>query len=312
MPEGDVVWNTAQRLHTALAGQVLTRSDFRVPRYATVSLTGQTVTEAVARGKHLLIRTDSGLTVHTHLKMEGYWRIQPAGGPASQGSHRLRLLLANTEWLAAGYQLGITEVLPTAREDQVTGHLGPDLLGPDWDPAAAVARLARDPDRPVGEALLDQRNLAGPGLVFAAEMLFLRGIDPWRPVGSVEDLDALVELGHRLLDANKDAARARHHRGHQARAGELGIRARGRPCRRCGTIIRQARRGRRDRNGSGSGARTASGSVASRVCSSRCCYLCSVRPVWRVRHPGKTCAPGGNGVRSRPAMSAGHLFAASA
>ena len=163
MPEGDVVWNTAQRLHTALAGQVLTRSDFRVPRYATVNLTGQTVTEAVARGKHLLIRTDRGLTVHTHLKMEGAWRIQPAGGRPLRDSHRLRLLLANTEWVAAGYQLGITEVLPTAREDQVTGHLGPDLLGPDWDPAAAVARLARDQDRPIGEALLDQRNLAGLG-----------------------------------------------------------------------------------------------------------------------------------------------------
>ena len=163
MPEGDVVWNTARRLHTALAGQVLTRSDFRVPRYATVSLAGQTVTEAVARGKHLLIRTDRGLTVHTHLKMEGAWRIQPADGRPLRDSHRLRLLLANSEWLAAGYQLGITEVLPTAREDQVTGHLGPDLLGQDWDPAAAVARLARDPDRPIGEALLDQRNLAGLG-----------------------------------------------------------------------------------------------------------------------------------------------------
>ena len=109
MPEGDVVWNTAQRLHTALAGRVLTRSDFRVPRYATVSLAGQTVTEAVSRGKHLLIRTGRGLTVHTHLKMEGAWRIQPAG--PFRDSHRLRVLLANAEWLAAGYQLGITEVL---------------------------------------------------------------------------------------------------------------------------------------------------------------------------------------------------------
>ena len=79
MPEGDVVWYTARRLHEALAGRVLTRSDFRVPRYATVDLAGQTVTEAIARGKHLLIRTGNGLTVHTHLKMDGSWRIRPAG-----------------------------------------------------------------------------------------------------------------------------------------------------------------------------------------------------------------------------------------
>ena len=243
MPEGDVVWNTAKRLHAALAGQALTRSDFRVPRYATVSLVGQTVTEAVARGKHLLIRTDRGLTVHTHLKMEGAWRIRPAGGRPPGESHRLRVLLANSEWVAAGYQLGITEVLRTSREDQVTGHLGPDLLGPDWDQAAAVARLSRDRDRPIGEALLDQRNLAGLGTIYMTETLFLRGVDPARPVGSVTDLDALVSLGQRLLDANKE--RVGHMTTGDARPGrETWAYGRaGRPCRRCGTPIRRGEAG---------------------------------------------------------------------
>jgi endonuclease-8 len=243
VPEGDVVWYTAQRLHAALAGQVLTRSDFRVPRYATVSLTGQLVTEAVARGKHLLIRTGNGLTVHTHLKMDGYWQIRPADGRPPGRSHQIRLLLGNTRWLAAGYLLGVTEVLPTTREDQVTGHLGPDLLGPDWDATAAVTRLARDPDRPIGEALLDQRNLAGIGNIYAAEMLFLRGIDPWRPVGEVNDLDALVELGHRLLDANKE--RPGHVTTGDTRPGrESWVYGRaGRPCRRCGTPVRKGEQG---------------------------------------------------------------------
>jgi endonuclease-8 len=246
VPEGDAVWNTAKRLHTALAGQVLTRSDFRVPRYATVSLAGQLVTEAVAYGKHLLIRTDKGLTVHTHLKMEGYWRIQPADGARPLGrSHQLRLVLGNAQWVAAGYLLGITEVLPTAREEQVTGHLGPDLLGPDWDPAAAVARLGREPDRPIGEALLDQRNLAGAGVIYATEMLFLRGIDPWRTVGSVsvDDLTALVELGHRLLDANKE--RPGHVTTGDTQPGResWAYGRAGRPCRRCGTPIRKGQQG---------------------------------------------------------------------
>ncbi len=245
MPEGDVVWNTAKRLHAALAGQVLTRSDFRVPRYATVSLTGQLVTEAVSEGKHLLIRTGNGLTIHTHLKMDGYWRIQPADGRPPGRSHQIRLLLGNAQWLAAGYLLGITEVLPTAKEDSIVGHLGPDLLGPDWDPAVAVARLARDPDRPVGEALLDQRNLAGAGAIFATEMLFLRGIDPWRTVGSVsaDDLTALVELGHRLLDANKE--RPGHVTTGDTRPGRenWAYGRAGRPCRRCGTPIRKGQQG---------------------------------------------------------------------
>ena len=243
MPEGDVVWNTAKRLHTALAGRVLTRSDFRVPRYATVDLTGQQVTGAVSRGKHLLIRTSGGTTVHTHLKMEGHWRIQPAAGTAPARGHQIRLLLGNEEWLAAGYQLGITEVVPTAREDEIVGHLGPDLLGPDWDPAAAVGRLARDPGRPLGEALLDQRNLAGAGTVFATEMLFLRGIHPWRPVGEVDDLHALVELGHRLLDANK--ARPGHVTTGDTRPGRenWAYGRAGRPCRRCGTPIRKGEQG---------------------------------------------------------------------
>jgi endonuclease-8 len=243
VPEGDVVWNTAKRLHAALAGQTLTRSDFRVPRYATADLTGQLVTESVSRGKHLLIRTGDGLTVHTHLKMDGRWRVQPTGSRPAGPDFQIRVLLGNAQWLAAGYLLGITEVLPTAKEDQVVGHLGPDLLGPDWDADTAVANLSRDPDRLVGEALLDQRNLAGIGTWFLAEMLFLRGIDPWRPVGEVKDLDALVQLGHRLLDANKD--RPRHTSTGDTTPGRnaWAYGRAGQRCRRCGTVIRRGEQG---------------------------------------------------------------------
>ena len=93
-------------------------------------------------------------------------------------------MLGNANWQAIGYQLGIVEVVPTAREDQMVGHLGPDLLGPDWDPAGAVRRLLAAPDRPIGDALLDQRNLAGIGNVYKSEVLFLRGVQPWRAAGA--------------------------------------------------------------------------------------------------------------------------------
>jgi endonuclease-8 len=242
MPEGDVVWQTARRLHEALAGRALTRSDFRVPRLATVDLTGDVVTETVSRGKHLLTRTRNGLSVHTHLRMDGNWRVRPAA-QRIRDDHRIRLVLANEDWQAIGYQLGVVELIRTSGESQVTGHLGPDLLGPDWDSAEAVRRLSAEPDRPIGEALLDQRNLAGIGTWFCAEMLFLRGIDPWRPVGSVEDLDALVDLGHRLLDANK--TRPGHTSTGDLRPGrESWVYGRaGRPCRRCGTVIRRGEQG---------------------------------------------------------------------
>ncbi|TDC45312.1 Fpg/Nei family DNA glycosylase, partial [Actinomadura sp. KC345] len=242
MPEGDVVWLTARRLHEALAGRPLTRSDFRVPRLATADLRGRTVLEAVPRGKHLLVRVEGGLTVHTHLMMEGRWQIRRAG-PVPR-DHRVRLVVANAEWQAAGYSLGLVELLRTAEEDAAVGHLGPDLLDPAWDAglaAEAAARLGEHPGVAIGEALLDQTRLAGIGNVYKAEILFLRGVSPWTPLRDVPDLPALVELAHRLLDANK----ARH--GHIT-TGDLG-RGRehwvygraGRPCRRCGTRIERAK-----------------------------------------------------------------------
>ena len=237
MPEGDTVWRVSRRLDEALAGRVLTRSDFRVPRYATTDLAGRVVHESLPRGKHLLIRVDGGVTIHTHLRMDGSWRIWPAGRPPPR-DHRVRLVLENADWQAVGYLLGVVEVVPTAREDRVVGYLGPDLLGPDWDADEAVRRLAATPDRPAGEALLDQRNLAGIGNLYKAEVLFLRGISPWQPVGSIGDMHALVELARRLLEANKERP-SQVTTGNPARGAETWVYGRaGRPCRRCGTTIR--------------------------------------------------------------------------
>jgi DNA-formamidopyrimidine glycosylase len=244
MPEGDVVWYTARRLHEALAGRTLTRSDFRVPRLATADLTGDVVIETVAHGKHLLTRTKNGLTVHTHLRMDGSWRVRPAAEPL-RDSHRIRLVLANDEWQATGYQLGVVELIRTSEESQVTGHLGPDLLSPDWDRDEAVRRLSAEPGRPIGEALLDQANLAGIGNLYKAEVLFLRGVNPWQPAGDVADLGAMAELARRLLEANKDRI-GQVTTGNWRRGEETWVYGRrGRPCRRCGAPVRSE--GQQDR-----------------------------------------------------------------
>jgi endonuclease-8 len=241
VPEGDTVHLTAQRLHRALAGRPLTRSDFRVPRLAGTDLRGREVHEALARGKHLLIRVEGDLTVHTHLRMDGSWRIRPAGPFPSD--HRLRLVLANTQWQALGYSLSVVELMRTCDEDRAVGHLGPDLLGPDWNPAQAIRLLRERPERAIGEALLDQTRLAGIGNLYKAEVLFLRGVHPWQPTGAVPDLEDLVELARRLLDAN----RARYSQvttGVDQRGREHWVYGRaGRPCRRCGTLIERADQG---------------------------------------------------------------------
>lgn len=239
MPEGDVVWRTARQLQEALAGRMLVRSDFRVPRFASTDLTGRVVTETVSRGKHLLTRVEGGVTVHTHLKMDGSWRIS-AASVSVRRDHRIRLILANRDWQAVGWLLGIVEVVRTSREDAAVGHLGPDLLDPAFDAGEAVRRLRANPGRSIGEALLDQRNLAGIGTIYRAETLFLRGVTPWRPVGEIADLAGLVELARRLLDANKDRVGAVT-TGNPARGAQTWVYGRaGLPCRRCGTPIRRA------------------------------------------------------------------------
>ena len=167
MPEGDTVWLAGQRLHDALAGRALTTSDFRVPQLATTDLTGRDVLEVISRGKHLLTRVEGGLTLHTHFRMDGTWHLyrpgeQRRGGPDWQ----VRVVLANAEWEAVGYRLPVVELLETADEHRAVGHLGPDLLGPDWSTDEAVRRLRADPGREIGMALLDQRNLAGLGNLY--------------------------------------------------------------------------------------------------------------------------------------------------
>ncbi|MGN9838074.1 DNA-formamidopyrimidine glycosylase family protein [Nonomuraea sp. H19] len=242
MPEGDAVYRTAARLREALDGRVLTASDFRVPRHATADLTGREVLTTLSRGKHLLTRVEGDLTVHTHLRMDGSWQVVPAGRRIPPGD-RVRLILANRQWQAMGVRLGMVDLVRTGDEARLVGHLGPDLLGPDWDPDEAVRRLREAPGRTIGEALLDQRNLAGIGTIYRAETLFLRGIWPWRRVGEIEDLSGLVSLAQRLLEANKAHA-GTVTTGDRRPANQTWVYGRaGKPCRRCGTRISRGEMG---------------------------------------------------------------------
>ena len=245
MPEGDSVHRAAQQLDAALTGQVLTSSDFRIPSLATSDVSGATVTGTSSRGKHLLTRLDSGLTLHTHLKMEGGWSVHPLGARWRRPGHTARVVLRTATTEAVGFQV-LLHLVRTASENDLVGHLGPDLLGDDWDATVALANLGADPAVPLGDALLDQRNLAGIGNVYKSELCFLARVDPQTPVGGVPDLAGVVQQARRLLETNKDRpvriTTADRRPGHRLWVyGRLG------PCLRCGTRIQQADRGPRGR-----------------------------------------------------------------
>lgn len=241
MPEGDTVWLTAKRIRQALAGETLTIGDLRVPAHATDNLAGLLVDDVVPRGKHLLIRFADGRTLHSHLRMDGAWWIARADGRRRGGpTHEIRAILATPAWQAIGYRLHDIELLPTSAEDRLLGHLGPDILGPDWNATEAVRRLRGDVARPIAEALLDQHSLAGIGNLYATETVFLQGITPWTPIADMPDLDAIVATAHRLMSANRDHPE-------QSTTGSLRrdeahwvYRRRGQPCRRCRTPIRES------------------------------------------------------------------------
>jgi endonuclease-8 len=242
MPEGDTVWRAARRLHEALAGRPLTRSDIRVPQWATLDLSGVLVDDAVSRGKHLFVRAGD-VSLHTHLKMEGVWHVYPPDGRWRRPAHTARVVLENVDHQAVGFSLGLVEVLDRAAEDDAMAWLGPDLLGPDWSLDEAVSRVAADPDRPVFLALHDQRNLAGFGNEYVNEICFLHGLLPTRPVAEVPDIGHVIDRGRRLITVNRDRVQ-RTFTGSTRRGEEHWVFNReNRPCRRCGAPVRRGELG---------------------------------------------------------------------
>lgn len=230
-------------MNKVLAGQVLTRTDFRVPRLANADLSGQTIMSVVPRGKHMLTRTDAGMTIRSHFKMEGSWVLYRPEDKWRGPLHDIRVVLETEAWTAVGYLLAMVEILPTSDEERVVGHLGPDILGPDWDPGEAVKRIRRQPDVPIAQALLDQTNLAGIGNIYKNESLFLRGIDPRTPVRDVKDLEGVLKMAHRLMRMNTDHV-IQTTTGDSRKGQQWWVMERpGRPCRRCGSTIQVTNHG---------------------------------------------------------------------
>jgi endonuclease VIII len=217
MPEGDSLVRVANRLRPVLAGQMLLRTDFRVPQLATADLSGACVDAVWPRAKYLVIEAGER-AVLSHLKMEGHWDVYSRTGPDGgqvrprwrSPGWQARCVLETSGDQVVGFQLGLLEVLPTSSVAERLDFLGPDLLDPVWeDPAEAdrllaesVARLQADPERPIGLALLDQRLVSGIGNIYRCETLLLAGLHPQRPVAAVPDVPGLVLLARDLMRVN--------------------------------------------------------------------------------------------------------------
>jgi endonuclease-8 len=256
MPEGDTIHFHANRIRPVLEGHVPDEIETPHPRFARdrwpERLAGQAVRSVDAYGKHLFLRFEGGLTIHSHLRMTGSWRVvtQAASPPGTgeTGARRprsawLRIRRGDREVLQ--FNGPVLELMTDSRTrlDQRIAGLGPDILAPALDEAAFLRRLrGDDPTRPIGDALLDQRTIAGIGNVWKVEGCFAAGIDPWRRTGEVSDEEALSivrEARPRMRISATDGIQDRF-RVIYGKAGQ--------PCPRCGAASLIKARGQGDGN----------------------------------------------------------------
>lgn len=252
MPEGDTIFRTAEVLRAALVGRRITAARAqpgpglqRVPDLSRVI--GSTVATVEARGKHVLIGFEGGLTLRTHLRMKGSWHRYRPGERWRLPMRQATAILETPESVAVLFNAPTVELLTDAdlRRSRSLHELGPDLLSSSFDADEALGRLRERDAAELGNALLDQRAVAGIGNVYKSEVAFLERMDPWAPVAAFGDEQLLGALrtARRLLQANTRGG-ARVTTGSHSPGAELWVYGRaGRPCRRCGTLIRSARQG---------------------------------------------------------------------
>lgn len=249
MPEGDTIHYAANRIRPVLAGEVPDEMLTPHPRFGRdrwpERLAGRVVTAVEAHGKHLFLRFEDGLTIHSHLRMTGSWRVVAQGQRWPRSPRAAWLVIRRAGHEVLQFNGPVLELLTDSRTrlDRRIAGLGPDILAPEFDEERYLRRLREDdPTRPIGDAVLDQRTIAGIGNLWKVEGCFEAGIDPWRPTGRVSDEEA---------SAIVEACRPRMQRsaldGNQARFKRIYGKA-GLPCPRCGPESRIKVRGQWDDN----------------------------------------------------------------
>lgn len=240
MPEGDTIHRAADRIRAALAGRIpelieTPQARHRHDRWPE-KLAGRTLSSVDAHGKHLFLRFEGGLTLHSHLRMTGSWAVKPLGAAGRRSRRRAWLVLAGGGWEAVEYDGPVLELMSDsrARTDPRLAGLGPDVIGEDFDEGTFLTRLREDdPTRPIGDALLDQHTIAGIGNMWKAEACFAARLDPWRPTADVADAEVRKAVAFAREEMARSVREGTHTRPHAV------YRQAGKPCPRCGTRIRQ-------------------------------------------------------------------------
>jgi endonuclease-8 len=269
LPEGDTIFRAAATLHRVLAGKQVTRFESVYPAVTRIAddqpIVGRTIESVSAHGKHLLIAFSDDLTLRTHMRMNGSWHIYPAGARWQRPAREMRVLVGTHDAVAVAFNVPVAELLTAralARHRQLRA-LGPDLLSDaggaraprleTFDRREAIRRLRTRGRDAIGDALLNQRVVAGIGNVFKSEILFLAGLDPFTPVSSLSEaeIDGVIDIAREQLAANVMSASqtlspavGRRTTRSLDPSEKLWVYGRGgRRCRRCGATIRSKKTG---------------------------------------------------------------------
>jgi endonuclease-8 len=260
MPEGDTIFRAARTLQRALAGKTVVRFESMIPALDRIHddapITGRTIEQVHASGKHLLMHFSGDLVLRTHMRMNGSWHIYRPGETWQRPRRDMRVLIATADFEAVGFNVPVAEFIrdrDIARHEELR-RLGPDVLSDAFDLEEALRRLRERGDTAVADAILNQRVLAGLGNVYKSEVLFMCRVNPFTPVRALEEpsLRSIVDTARHLLVANVSERMApmttytgfRRTTGRDDPAERLWVYGRARlPCRKCGTSIQVRKQG---------------------------------------------------------------------
>lgn len=255
MPEGDTIFRMARALDRALRGKPVTRFESGFARLVrendNAPLTGCVIERVEARGKWVMMWFSDGRILLTHMLMNGIWHIYRHKERWKRPHRDMRIMIENADWVAVGFTVPVAEFHTEATLARKPGvaRLGPDLLSPEFDRAAALANIHAHGSDELGVVLMTQSVLAGIGNVFKSEICFVCGVNPFCHVDrlSLAKLGQIVDTAHRLLRANVSEemdSGARRTRSGLNRRERLWVYERpGAPCHRCGTPIRMYKQG---------------------------------------------------------------------
>jgi endonuclease-8 len=253
VPEGDTIFRTARTLAQWLEGREITAARTTVASLPAAKLVGRRVVAVEPRAKHLLMRFDSGVVLHTHMRMTGAWHVYRAGERWRKPAHQARVVLEAGDRVAVCFNAPVVELLAKRGEEVHPSltRLGPDVLVDPLDLDEVRQRLAiRPPTTPIGEALLDQQVVSGIGNIYRCEALFAERTHPSTPWSSLsaQDVDRLVTAAARLMRANLAPAQGFDREFGGGPGRHYVYNRAGRPCYRCRTPIATAKLGEQARD----------------------------------------------------------------